>query len=108
MTTVMIVKCEDISKTPKQFQQYVADWFAPINLLGIDCMWASGLLFVDHTHYPRKGQHPGYAPTHSVDTREYDIGKLSVGDWMRQNRGKLVWLLYPTEERRNDCCIDDD
>ena len=112
MSEIILVRIEDLPKTPKAFQQYVHDWFAPKNVLGVDCMVATGLCVgFDHTHWARKGRKPGVAPSHSVELSSYKEGlkpNQGLNDWMRKNDKKLVWLLYAAEERDSGSFYDDD
>jgi hypothetical protein len=97
----MVVRKECLSETPKAFQRYVADWFRYKDVLGIDCMVASGKLHVDHNFYGRRGKAAGVAPTHSVDLQEYKEGLAkdqSLNDWMHKNEGKYVWIFYSSDE----------
>lgn len=101
MGSFMIVRRDDLPETPRAFQQYVADWFRYKEVLGIDCMVASGRLHVDHAFYARKGRAPGVAPTHSVDLSSYKEGlkkDQSLNDWMRKNEGGLVWTFYSSDD----------
>jgi len=101
MGTFMIVRQDELSGTPKAFQQYVADWFRYQEVLGIDCMVAAGKLHVDHSFYARRGKAPGVAPTHSVDLMSYKDGlkkDQSLNDWMRKNEGKAIWCFYSSDD----------
>jgi|SRR5579872_890066 len=109
MGCIMLVREADVQKMPLAMQHYVKDWFAPKNVLGEQCLIASGRLFMHYQDYIRKGKQPGFAPGHSVDQMEYKEGlasKQSLGDWMRKNEGKLVWSFYSEEPHEN--VIDDD
>jgi|SRR5271155_969010 len=111
MSQIIIVRVEDVPKTPKAFQRYVADWFAPMLLLGHDCMWVTGRLHVRFEDYAMRGRKPGFAPSHSVDTHEYREGLpegMSLGDWIRKNQGTLVWSIYAREDTHSECVVDDD
>jgi hypothetical protein len=107
---IVIVRAEDVVKTPKAFQQYVADWFAPKTILGLDCLWASCLIHLEGSQYERRGRRPAVAPSHSVDTACYSEGLrkgTDLNEWMRRKNGKLLWIFY-AEEERHDRCIDED
>lgn len=111
MSQIIIVRVEDVPKTPKAFQQYVADWFAPMSLLGQDCLWATGRLHVRFEDYNLRGKCPGFAPCHCVDTRHYSEGLpegMSLGNWIRKHHGTLVWSIYPSEDSRSECVVEDD
>lgn len=102
----MIVRIEDVPKTPKAFQKYVKDWFAPARVMGQECMVASGRLSLDHNDWVKKGKQPGFAPTHTLDSSfEYREGLskgVNLNRWMDRQK-KLVTVLYFEDEDHGNC-----
>jgi len=104
MGSVMLVREEDLTKTPTAFQRYVKDWFRPRVVLGVRCLVAEGQLHVDYNFYQSRGKARGVAPSHSVDLAEYNEGlpkDVSLNEWMRKQEGKLVWQFYTSECREH-------
>ena len=91
----LIVRVEDIPKTPEAFQQYVRDWFKPQVVLGFVCMMAKTKTNLDHYEKCERGRQPGIAPGHGVDTRSYALGlpgDQSLNDWISANKN-IVWSI---------------
>ena len=111
MSRVVIVRCAELPKCPAAFQQYVADWFAPSSIMGIDVLKASILTFFDAYHQSFRGRHSGVAPGHTCDTARYMEGLLNgqnLNDWIRANYGKLVWSIHAVEDDMRGCIADGD
>ncbi len=102
--SILIVRKEDLSKTPEGFQKYVTDHFKESVLVGVPVFMASIRINWDAEDYEawKRGQTRGIAPlANRVSRRDYLEGfpdGQDLYDWIRDNP-QLVEKLIAVGER---------
>ena len=105
MATVILVKKEDLERTPVAFQQYVEEYFAEKKIAGILFMVCSTFVILPKAHQPQSGLwghkvKKGVGPRHSGSLDRFKEGLdegQELNDWMRGS--ELIWKI---EVPRND------
>jgi hypothetical protein len=90
---MMLARPEDLPNMPAGVRRYVEDWFKPCEVFGKAMLFAAPRLHLDHTDYVYRGKQPGFAPCHSVDTREYGLD---------DDTKRWICRLYPPYERQQN------